>query len=264
MTPKCFFYDGPIDPDGTVTLTGAAAHHLVTVMRLKSGDEAELRDGRGRARRAVIRSTSGKNVELEVGEPFDPGGESPLTLTLALAYSKSDRMDQAVRQGTQLGVHRFVVFRSERSQYRLDAEQTAKRRERWEKIAQEALCQCCRARLPEFLFFPDVAALLESAARFDRHRPDGLKILAYEGEEQGSLMALHNRYPQCRDLFLAIGPEGGLEPSEADAFAAAGFHRVQLGPRILRLETAAVTLAAAAQLLWGDLSAPAVFFGSGA
>ena len=87
-----------------------------------------------------------------------------LAVTLALAHARSDRMEWIVRQATELGVQRLVAFRSARSQYGLDGDQAEKRRERWSKIAREALCQCGRIVLPEIVFLPDVASLIESAS----------------------------------------------------------------------------------------------------
>ena len=78
---------------------------------------------------------------------------------LAVAFSRSEKMDLIVRQATELGVSRFIAFRSRRSQYSLGAADAAKRKERWLKIARESICQCARAALPEILVVPGVSGI---------------------------------------------------------------------------------------------------------
>ncbi len=253
MTRKCFLIeDEDLDAE-VVTLPDDVAHHLRKVLRLRPGDRIELRDGRGNGWSAVIREMKGRGVRVAVGEKLSVCNESPLMLTLALAFSRSDRMELALRQATELGVQRFVAFGAERSDYHLPGAQTEHRKERWQKIMREALCQCGRMKLPEIFILEGASELMARAASWEATEGKALKILAREEADRQSLFALFEMQPACRKMLVVVGPEGGWSKGEAEQFVGAGFYPVHLGPRTLRLETAAVALLAAAQLLWGDL-----------
>jgi RsmE family RNA methyltransferase len=108
-------------------------------------------------------------------------------------------------------------------------------------------------RLPELLALHDVGGLIAHAVGRDTTEGEALKVLAKEEGDRQSLSSLFERYPSCLRMLVVVGPEGGWSKREIEQFAEAGFYTVHLGPRTLRLETAAVALLAAAQLLWGDL-----------
>jgi 16S rRNA (uracil1498-N3)-methyltransferase len=252
MTRKCFLIDDEDSSAAVVALAGEVAHHLHKVLRLQAGDPIELRDGRGQGWAAVIREIKGKEVRVAVGEKLAVLNESPLRLTLALAFSRSDRMELALRQATELGVQRFVAFYAERSDYHLQGPPSERRKQRWQKIIREALCQCGRMKLPEILIVSDVAELIAAAVTWEADEGKGLKVLAREEADRQSLFSLFGMHPTCRQIVAAVGPEGGWSNDEAEQFVEAGFYPVHLGPRTLRLETAAVALLTGAQLLWGD------------
>jgi 16S rRNA (uracil1498-N3)-methyltransferase len=255
MTRKCFFID-PQDLDAEVVTLGAeVAHHLRNVLRLKPGDSIQLRDGRGNGWTAVIAAIEGRKVRIAVGAKQEVWNESPLRLTLALAFSRFDRMELALRQATEMGAHRLIAFGAEHSDYHLPASHQNRRKERWYKITCEALCQCGRMRLPEISILADTVALISAVSTWEETEGKCLKILAREDEDRRSLIGLHRIHPVCRHMVVVVGPEGGWSKREGDQFEEAGFLPVRLGPRILRLETAAVGLLAAVQLLWGDLGA---------
>jgi 16S rRNA (uracil1498-N3)-methyltransferase len=253
MTRKCFLIDHEDLGAEEVTLGADVAHHVRNVLRLKPGDSIQLRDGQGNGWPAVIKEIRGREVRVGLGQKQVLLNESPLQLTLALAFSRFDRMELALRQATQMGVHRFVAFRAERSGYQLPASQQDRRKQRWNKITREALCQCGRMRLPEINVLADATALIVAASRWEATEIKGLKILAKEDEANRSLVHLHRAHPICRQTLVVVGPEGGWTEREGEQFVEAGFYSVHLGPRTLRLETAAVGLLTAVQLLWGDL-----------
>lgn len=253
MTRKCFLVTDEGPETAVVALADEVAHHVRKVLRLRPGDRIELRDGRGNGWSAVIKEIKGKGVRVAVGERLGVRNESPLTLTLALAFSRSDRMELVLRQATEMGVQRFVAFPAERSDYHLPGLQIARRKERWLKITREALCQCGRMSLPEITILSDTAELISGAVSWIAAEGKGLKVLAREEADRQSLFSLFERHPACRQMLIVVGPEGGWSRGEAEQFVESGFYPVHLGPRTLRLETAAVALLAMAQLLWGDL-----------
>ena len=254
MTRRCFFVE-QVDPDRQlVVITGAAAHHIQDVLRLHSGAEVELCDGRGNGwTGAVVKNEKGA-VHIRLLSSKTLRNESPLDLILAMALARADRMELVVRQATELGVARVVAYPSSRSQYSLSPAQMEKRRERWLKIAREAICQCGRGKLPQVHIAVDFWDFLRWAEA-NVERDQALRLVAMEDARRISLGDIRRAFPACRQVLAVIGPEGGWSEEEWSAFSRAGFHQVHLGPRILRLETAAIALVTLAQHLWGDLAA---------
>lgn len=252
MTRRCFFVE-QVGPDQElVTITDAAAHHMQGVLRLQSGEAVELRDGRGNGWTGVIVGNQKGSVQIRLTSSQQLQNESSLELILAMALARFDRMELVLRQATELGVSRFVAYRSIRSQYSLSPGQIIKRRERWLKIAREAMCQCGRMKLPEI----HVAADFWDFLRWAEHnagRHDTLRLVAMEAECETSIGDIRRAFPTHHQLLAVVGPEGGWSEEEWSAFSLAGFRKVHLGPRILRLETAAIAFVTLAQHHWGDL-----------
>ncbi|MHC1745175.1 MAG: 16S rRNA (uracil(1498)-N(3))-methyltransferase [Syntrophobacteraceae bacterium] len=256
MQRRRFRVDGIEAGREEVVLTGQTAHHLATVLRMGPGEQLVILDGRGREWLAEIESVARSGVRVKLLAETDASNESPLDLTLALAFARSEKMDQVVRQATELGAARVIGFRAVRSQYGLAPTDARRKRERWQKIAREALCQCRRQREPECEILSDGTELLEWADRWMPSSDGAMKILAAEAENRKSLVDLQRGSPFCMSFLAVIGPEGGWTAEETRRFRDSGFESVHLGPRILRLETAAAAVLASVQLLWGDLGVP--------
>ncbi|MHC1727413.1 MAG: 16S rRNA (uracil(1498)-N(3))-methyltransferase [Syntrophobacteraceae bacterium] len=254
MTGRCFFTPG-IELDAeTVELPPQASHHLEHVLRLKRGDRVELRDGAGNAWEAEVSEIKkGRTVVRMLGN-LDPAVFEPfIQIILVLGLARSDTMDMVVRQAVELGVSGLIAFRTARSQYGLTGHQVEKKKERWSRIAVEAICQCGRTKKPRIDIFEDLDHFLTWACGETGPEEGILRIVAREREAGESLRQLHEKSPSCTGVLAAIGPEGGWESSETARLANAGFNAVRLGPRILRFETAAVALISSIQLLWGDM-----------
>jgi 16S rRNA (uracil1498-N3)-methyltransferase len=253
MTRKCFFLEALDPKQEFVTLTGAVAHHIESVLRLRPGDLIELRDGTGGAWRCEIAGGRGGAVLIRLLERQSEQNESRLKLTLALAFSQLDRMDMVLRQATEMGVCRFIAFRAARSQYTLSGTQVVKRLDRWSRITRDALCQCERTLLPEIRIFSSLMEFLENVSSEDPPGT-GLRVFAREDERENSVLSLWRSFPECSIACAVVGPEGGWTELEKNQLMAAKFIPIHLGPRTLRLETASVAFLASLQILWGDFS----------
>ena len=254
MTQKRLLHDEPIADKEEILVRGPAAHHLATVMRVRRGERIEVRDGCGCAWLGEVVRLGSQEVAVRRLDQQNPSNESPLTLTVALGYARAERMDLVLRQATELGVQRVVAFRAARSQYGLSGNQSSRRTQRWLRIAGEALRQCGRICLPEIEVLPNVGALFAKLHEWDLAGDDGLRIMAWEEEQRQGLLSMWEGRPHCSKVLLVVGPEGGFTPEEVEQFRFSGFLPVHLGPRTLRLETAATALIATTQLLWGDLA----------
>lgn len=254
MSRKCFFAQGIGPETEFVALSAEESHHIENVLRLRVGDAVEIRDGQGNAWAGEIAVSGKKNVLIRVIGGLDLScRESGMRITLALGIARSDLMDLAVRQATEMGVTCLVVFRAARSQYALQGKSIEKKVGRWMKIAREAMCQCGRTHVPALSVFENTEHFLGSfRANGGELGEETLKIFALEGERDRGLGPLHALRPVCGDIVAVIGPEGGWDQTEVRGLVKAGFQPVHLGPRILRFETAAVAMVSLIQLLWGD------------
>ena len=155
-------------------------------------------------------------------------------------------MDTLIRQLTELGISRWIPFFGARSVPRPDARKLAKRADRWQKIADEALKQCRRAQSPRIEMPSGFEQMLAAGADAD------VKIAFWE-EEKTVLPAANRGGEEISEIFIILGPEGGLTEAEINSARQAGFKSISLGPRILRAETATLAACTLVQHLYGDM-----------
>jgi 16S rRNA (uracil1498-N3)-methyltransferase len=210
-------------------LTGAHADHLVRVLRARIGQEFDI-VANGIVRQGVIVALGDSLVDFELGEEI-PAQPTAIQLTLLLAIFKFDRWEWAIEKCTELGVTRIVPVIARRTDSHLVAA-SAKRVERWRRIAVQASEQSRRASPPEIA---DPIKLREAMAL-----PAGLKIVLSEAEEQSQFRDIQ----PTGEVLLAIGPEGGWTEDELELLQKNGWLSASLGPTILRAETAAMAATA--------------------
>jgi len=223
-----FFLAAPPEA-GRATLSGDEARHLARVLRAKVGDLVRVFDGSGGEWSARVTQIGRDAVALDIGDVVPATPQATRAVTLAVALPKGDRQKWLVEKLTELGVERLVPLVTERGV----AEATESARARLERGVVEACKQCGRNTLMEIA----EPATLEALAT--RH-PDALRLVAQPG---GRPLA-EGIGRDHREIVAAVGPEGGFTPDEISAAERCGFERVSLGPHILRIETAAIALAA--------------------
>lgn len=251
MTRRRFFCESLETVRGGLLLNPEVSHHVWRVLRHRHGDAVELCDGRGRTARAAIRGYHHGRVEVEVVDLWKEDLRE-LTTVLLVPWARADRMDLVVRQAVELGAGELWFFEAERSQYGMAGSQKGKRLSRYEKIAREALCQCGRAWLPQMRCEDSLEELLRGLGDRERGREGEVRLFAAEKDPRVSLLALRDRYPVAQRIIAAVGPEGGWENAERDAFQAYGFIPISLGRHVLRFETACTALLAAVEVVWGQ------------
>ena len=224
-------------------IAGSAANHLLRVLRLGVGTAVTLFDGTGGEYAARIESVLKDAVVAEVGAHAATERESSVHLTLAQGISRGERMDWVIQKATELGVRRIVPLITLRSVVRLDARQAQRKLQHWSGISIAACEQCGRNRVPELAAPLELREFLADAAS----AATLAVVLAITASTRIRELDRRER------ITLLVGPEGGLAEEERSAAIAAGFRPVQLGPRILRTETAAVAALAALQQAFGDL-----------
>ncbi|MEJ7618390.1 MAG: 16S rRNA (uracil(1498)-N(3))-methyltransferase [Pyrinomonadaceae bacterium] len=237
----------------SATLDADETRHLREVLRLRPGDEVYLFNGEGLEFLCEVETIErrGPAVLKIKGEVRAARPESALQLTLALALLKGEKFDLVVQKATELGVARIVPLITARADVRPREERdAAKRQTRWQRLALEAAKQSGRARLPEIALpvtFSEIIAGGEAAH-------DDVRVFFSERDGAGlRAWAAAARSENVRSIAAMVGPEGGWEDEEIRHARDAAWSIVTLGGRTLRAETAAITVVALLQHLFGDL-----------
>jgi 16S rRNA (uracil1498-N3)-methyltransferase len=218
--------------DNHAAITGEHANHLIRVLRARVGQEFDIAIG-GIVRRGRIVTIHERRVDFELGEEVSAAPAANLTLLLAIF--KFDRMEWAIEKCIELGITRIVPLIARRSDAHL-ASASAKRAERWRRIALQASEQSRRATPPEIA----APIKLQEAASLG----GALRIVLAESEHQ-TLLRDVLAWPMAKgEILLAIGPEGGWAEDELDLFQKSGWISASLGATVLRAETAAIAATA--------------------
>ena len=238
------FVDQALRAAAEIRLDAEVSHHLTRVLRLKPGAGLRVFDGTGAEFEATLISATRRGARLAVERHVAIDNESGLRVTLAQGISRGERMDLVMQKATELGVAHIVPLLTERSVVRLTAERSARRAAHWRRIVISACEQAGRNRLPS------VDQPLAFDAWLDKLPVSGTRLCLRPGAGR---RVRDIEAPSDNQAVIAIGPEGGLSPREHELLETEGFIPVSLGPRILRTETAALTVLAALQSYWGDL-----------
>lgn len=229
-----FFADTPISGE-QAELHGPEAHHAIHVMRLGVGDSITLFDGSGTEFDAQVEKLDRRSLRLSILERRMVDRELPFKLSLAVALPKGDRQRWLIEKATELGVTRIIPLTTARSVVRVSSSSIKK----LDRAAIEASKQCGRnvlMRIEEPVAWSSfVAGLNETEQRWFAH-PMSADLSLSEACRSRSAAG---------NLLVAIGPEGGFDDAEVALAKEAGWKSISLGPRILRIETAALAVAAA-------------------
>jgi 16S rRNA (uracil1498-N3)-methyltransferase len=242
MTRRRFHAPPAAFNDRTVTLGTDEARHLRDVLRLKAGDEVYVFDGHGREFRSNVVSTSRDAAELHIDAEVEPAKpESHLRLNLCVALLKGEKFDLVVQKTTELGVRKVMPLITRYADIHLrDESDAAKRVGRWQRIALEAAKQSGRAFVPE----------ISTPVPFESVTAEGLGVMFSERGGEALEMLIEQAPAHVTAL---VGSEGGWSDEEIESARARNFHVITLGGRILRAETAAITVTALLQHMFGDL-----------
>ena len=240
----------------TVRLAAEEARHLRDVLRLQRGDEVYVFNGEGDEFQCRIEDSGRDFAELKlIAEVEAARPESPLDLTLAVALLKGEKFDLVVQKTTELGVTRILPVITERADVRLrDEREVAKRVARWQRVALEAAKQSGRARVPEIAVPILFKSLTEPPTAGNAESFATCSCLMF-AERDGETLTEAIKYLSARPqkLVALVGSEGGWTDEEIVRAREADWKIVTLGGRTLRAETAAISIVALLQHLFGDL-----------
>ncbi len=229
--PK-FFVKREDIKDNKIEILGDDAFHIARSLRMAVGDSINISDGCGAEYLCRLTRIRDEVCECEIEEQLEALSESPVSITLYMAYPKGDKLETVVQKAVELGAARIVPFESSRCIKRPKAEKQEKQTARLERIAEEAAKQCGRSRLPMVttpLSYKEMLADIKS---------NSLTILCYENEDGISIKDVLDKEEVPRSIGVIVGSEGGFSPEEVSLAKEAGAVVVTLGRRILRCETA--------------------------
>ncbi len=268
-----FFVSPGLLRSRAIVLTGEQAHRVRRVLRLRPGERVQLLDNLGSVYEAVLSGYGPQEAHFLIEGQEVAGGEPATHLTLFQSTLKGERFEWVLQKGTELGTSRFVPLICARNVVD-DRRAVDGKRERWQRIIQEAAEQSGRGRLPELapcLCFGDAVrsapALAPRSAGTPGSRPaesGAIRLIPWEGVRDDG-----GRCPQpprpLREVLAGcniragmrievfVGPEGGFDAAEIQLARNHGILPVSLGPRILRSETAGVVAAATIMYEVGEI-----------
>jgi 16S rRNA (uracil1498-N3)-methyltransferase len=208
-------------------------------MRLKISDEVVVFDGTGTEYVAVIKEVLPRFLSLEIIETRGPSNKEIYTTTLMQAIPKKEKMDYIVEKATELGVSSIVPVMTVRTIPDWNETKMTKAVERWRKISLEAAKQCGRLDIPKILPVTDFTA---SVKKYTDAVYDIRMIAALSDKAIKLKDALKDT--RAGNIAIAIGPEGDFTPEETSLAVKSGFKIVNLGPRVLKSDTAGLAVLA--------------------
>lgn len=224
--------------DKCVTIQGSDVNHIRNVLRMKPGEELNVSNGQdGKEYRCAIETFAEDQVICQLRFVKEDNVELPSRVYLFQALPKADKMELIIQKAVELGVYRIIPVAARRCVVKLDAKKGAAKIARWQGIAQAAAKQSRRGVIPEVAGIMDFARAVKLAADMD------IKLIPYElAEGMDKTRQLIDHLEGGQDIALFIGPEGGFEESEIELAVESGVIPITLGKRILRTETAGMTV----------------------
>lgn len=241
-----FFVDPDQIMDKEVRITGEDVNHIRNVLRLRPGDEISVSNGMdGREYRCGIDSVTDGQVMCTLRFIKEADVELPVRVSLFQGLPKGDKMETIVQKMVELGVHEIVPVAMKRCVMKLDDKKARAKTARWQAISEAAAKQSRRSAVP---VVHDVMSFREALAYAEdmdvRLIPYEMEALRDDAPGMAGTRALIEGIAEGQSVAVFIGPEGGFDASEIQAAADMGIRPVTLGRRILRTETAGMTVMA--------------------
>lgn len=218
-----------------LTISGDDAHHLAYSLRAKRGDKITAVDGVGNCAEIELINFDKDTIKARrVGELKKVVVEKKIILADCLP--KQNRFDNIIEKATELGVEKIIPLISERTILRPRDGKS----ERWQRIAKEAAEQCARDTIPEIGSIRELDGWLKEISPL---KEDTLLLFCWESELVTTVREVLS-VNKDKNIIVLIGPEGGFSEREVQAIKSAGGVSVTLGKRILKTDTAAISVLA--------------------
>lgn len=235
-----FFVETTQITEDQIRILGKDVNHMKNVLRMKPGEEIRVTD-----------SETSKSYHCEVAELYEEtvvchilaeeeeGSELPVRIYLFQGLPKADKMELIIQKAVELGVYQIIPTACRRCVVKLDPKKEKTKLARWQQIAEAAAKQSKRSLIPEIM---PVISLREAFARSQKMQ---VRLIPYErAEGMEKTREILKGIRPGDEVAVFIGPEGGFEEAEIEEAMKAKIKPVTLGKRILRTETAGMTVLA--------------------
>lgn len=239
-----FFVDRSQVGEREIFITGSDVNHIKNVLRMKEDDEIKISDGSNKVYHCRITdiagetvAAAGETIAAEILSAEESFAELPAQIYLFQGIPKGDKMELIIQKAVELGAYAIVPMATNRVVVRLDAKKEQSKLRRWSAIAESAAKQSGRTIVPEILPVMSFGEACAYVKEFEH------KLIPYEcAEGMERTRELVGRIEPGSRVAVLIGPEGGFEKEEIELAVQAGIEPVTLGKRILRTETAGMSL----------------------
>jgi len=240
-----FYHSNPLELNQILILDEFSSHHALRVMRVKIDDFLVLFNGDGFEYRGRVSDINKKTINVEILSKEKNNNESPININLFQSISSNEKMDMVIQKATELGVSSIQPIFTSRSTIKLSLDRTKKRLIHWKQVSISACEQSGRSKIPTIkppIEFDQISEGIKTNSLNLLLHPDNL-------EESSNLP---NEY--AGDINIFIGPEGGFRQDEVLLLKKQNCINIQLGPRIMRTETAPLAIIAILQFKYGDFA----------
>lgn len=230
-----FVKDGQV-AEHEVFIEGSDVNHIRNVLRMKAGDEVRVTNESGKNWRCAITELSEQLVHAQIVEEMS-ATELPCKVYLFQGLPKNDKMELIIQKAVELGVYQVIPVAMKRCVVKLDDKKAASKITRWQGIAEAAAKQSKRGIIPQITKVMTFAQALEYSSTAQ------VRLVPYElAEGMDRTREIIEQIQPGQDVAVFIGPEGGFDEDEIGKAIEAGMQPITLGKRILRTETAGMTV----------------------
>ena len=223
-----------------IVITGEDVNHIKNVLRMKIGEEIAVSNGvDGREYRCEVAQLLPDEVVCKLRFIKENDVELPAQVYLFQGLPKADKMELIIQKAVELGVYSVIPVATRRSIVKLDDKKAAAKQNRWQGIAEAAAKQSKRKIIPKIEKVMSFAEALEMAKELE------VRLIPYElAEDMSHTKEIIERIREGQKIAIFIGPEGGFDETEIALASEVGVEPITLGKRILRTETAGMTVLA--------------------
>ncbi|MCD8241246.1 MAG: 16S rRNA (uracil(1498)-N(3))-methyltransferase [Lachnospiraceae bacterium] len=233
-----FFVEPAQVHEDYVEILGGDVNHMKNVLRMKAGEEIVVNDGLGAEYHCRVTSYTKEAARAAIIERLASNVELASNVVLYQCLPKGDKMELIIQKAVELEVTAIVPVSSARCVVKLDEAKARKKQERWQEIARSTAKQSGRSRIPRVEAVQSFSETLRRASELD------VRLIPYEKEisSMERTRGILSGIQRGQSVGVFIGPEGGFESEEVRAAMEAGVRPITLGRRILRTETAAISI----------------------
>ena len=232
-----FFVDASQVSEETIWIEGSDVNHMKNVLRMRIGEEVTVSDGQGKEYLCQVRDFEEEQVQLKIVETKVSDAELPSKIYLFQGLPKQEKMELIVQKCVELGIYAVVPVSMKRCVVKLDDKKAASKITRWQGIAEAAAKQSKRGIIPQITKVMTFAQALEYSSTAQ------VRLVPYElAEGMDRTREIIEQIQPGQDVAIFIGPEGGFDEDEIGKAIEAGMQPITLGKRILRTETAGMTV----------------------